>query len=119
MKLLVFGVGFAIAGIGLASIAGAQTTETLKSGYATGDSVTFHMESAWSGILTYDNSGHEVSQGGTWPITDGGVTCHVNVFVGAAETVTVTCGGPYEAHPRMQHVPDGELFDFVISYLGG
>ncbi len=101
------------------STAHAQTTEQLQTHYGDGDTATFRMESAWGGVLTYDNSGAETSVTGSWPITDGGVTCHINVTVGNAETVSVHCDGQYAPHVDVQGIPDGETFDFFISYLGG
>jgi hypothetical protein len=93
-------------------------TVTAKAGRVYGDQMSLSMESAAAGVLTYHNSGSQVSVSGTWPITSGPVNCAAFVTIGNAEHVAVTCESPYAADPARADIPDGEAFDFIVTLQG-
>ena len=83
-----------------------------------GDTATLHMESAVMGVLTYHNTGAQLSTTGEWNVSGGTLTCRIRVFVADAETATVTCPVGWIVDPASADVPDGDSFSFVVMLAG-
>jgi len=84
-----------------------------------GDTAELRMESTAVGVLTYSNTALQRSTTGTWDIASKHVVCRLTIAVGAAETATVDCGPGWQVEPTSADVPDGEVFHFVVTWMGG
>ena len=91
----------------------------LTSAMIEGDKAELHMESTAMGVLTYSNIAEQRSASGTWEIASDEVMCRLTIEVADAETATVQCEAGWQVEPTSADVPDGETFDFIVTWMGG
>lgn len=84
-----------------------------------GDKAELHMESTAMGVLTYSNTALQRSANGTWEVASDSVLCLLTITVADAETASVECAEGWVAEPTSAEVPDGEVFHFIVTWMGG
>ena len=86
-----------------------------------GDKAELHMESRAMGVLTYSNTAEQRSANGTWEVASDEVLCLLTIIAkgGGPETAIVECAEGWQVEPERADVPDGEVFHFVVTWMGG
>lgn len=81
-----------------------------------GDQAALIMESEYVGAVHYSNSARQNSTSGSWALTDGDLTCEIEVEArGGAEGVGVVCPAGWIVDPPYAEVMDGDEFVFGVS----
>jgi hypothetical protein len=108
----------ALAAILAATSAQAEQVNLTNAGIE-GDKAELHMESRAMGVLTYSNTALQRSANGTWEVASDDVLCLLTITVAAAETASVECAEGWIVEPERAEVPDGEVFHFIVTWMGG
>lgn len=91
----------------------------LSQGHKSGDTATFEMEGEYSAILTYSNTGAQLSVQGDWHVIAGTLECILEIEITPAQEVaTPRCPPGWIVEPETARVSDGDHATFWISWSG-
>lgn len=86
-----------------------------------GDKAEIVMESRALGVLSYSNTALQRSASGTWEVASDEVLCLLTIEAkgGGPEVASVECAEGWTVEPERAEVPDGEVFHFIVTWMGG